>query len=87
MTSTRPAPPGTTALVGMGTHERYEYDLLLQDRGHEVQHPRLGERIPQGGPDPPPGLQGRPGHLFAAITKRSRTEPENVHETACTFSD
>ncbi len=85
MTSTRPAPPDTTDVVGMGTQERYEYDLLLQDRGHEVRHPHLDERIHQTGPDPAPVTQGRPGDLSAAITKSSRNGPENVHETACTI--
>ncbi len=31
-------------------------------------------------------LDNRPGHLFGAITKHSRNEPENVHETAGTIS-
>ncbi len=77
MTSTRPAPPDTTALVGIGTKERYEYHLLRQDRGlNPASSPRRA--YPQDGPGPPPVYHDRPGHLSATITKK-------LHDTAGTI--
>ncbi len=71
-------------LVGLGTQQQYEYDLFLQEQGHEALDPRIGERIRQGGPDPTPVIQGQHRHSSAATIKSTRNAPENLHETAGT---